>query len=128
MKEIFLHSPKKYIIALFLAIAFFIVYMISQSIAYPDSNQWLILFNYVNAFSIPGMILICIGGLSTVNNFGAFDIFNYLLVKHKYNYHSLSDFSNDKDIYRKKHRYVCVPYFAVGFIFLIISLILWICL
>lgn len=112
LKKYFLHSWKKYAVAVFLGTAIFL------------ANLWIngfhIAINYMNGLFIAGFSLLCIGGLSTLNYFGAYDFFTYAFYRKKasmeyYNY------IEQKQTKRKNNNIPFGPYFLIGVIFILIS-------
>ena len=120
LKRIFLHSPVRYIVSLIICVTIAIVYVAFQ-------NGWTLLFSWGNGITAGGAIMILIGLLVLVSQFGAFDIFGYAfssLRGQKRKYHDLYEYSENKNVERKKTVYYFVPYIVVGIIVLIIGIIL----
>ena len=119
MKKIFFHSLMKYIISFVFGIVVLGIKMIID-------NSATSLLTYTNGTFIGGFMLICFGGLSVINYFGGFDIFQVMVAKKGENGKkpTLNEFSQMKAEKRKKNKYVFVPYFTVGGFYLLISLIL----
>lgn len=124
-KEIFLHSRTKYIILMVIYIALNIYYIFAFGPNY--------LVTYCNSFFFTGFTFLCLGGLSIVANYGAFNGFSYIGYylksvvrksdsKQKFDYH---DYLEEKTITRKNNRYAFGPYFLISIISLIISLIFY---
>lgn len=124
--DIFLHSKTKYIICLAFAICFTSILIISDFTEL-EPNETLPLINYINAFSVPGLCLYCFGGFSLIGSFGAFDTFSYSFRRRgkdslKMGYY---EYINMKSEERKKGKpFPYVPYFVVGTLFILVSLIL----
>lgn len=124
MKDVFFHSPKKYIICFLIALCFGVLYLIIQSSAY-GKEIWQTMFYYINALFIGGAVIFCVGALAVINHFGGFDIFTYLGSKEKNAYHqTLLQYSENKKQKREKNKYRLVPYFVIGIFFIFVSLIL----
>ncbi|MDE6947732.1 MAG: DUF3899 domain-containing protein [Anaeroplasmataceae bacterium] len=117
-KTIFLHSWIKYLSC--------VIYGIVIIVVYNSFREWSKLVNYIDAIFIAGFSLVCIGGLSIVNNLGTFDIFTHMFVRSKENQPkpSLYEYSNSKKEKRYKNRFYCIPYFVLGVLYIIISVIL----
>ncbi len=109
------------LVALGIAIILFLIYMFV--------NGWSYKVNYMNATFVAGASLFFIGCLSLLANFGAFNIFSYLPMRRRKENGSretYSEYNNRVEDTHKKDRFICVPYFEVGIIFLVVSLILMI--
>ncbi len=120
MKQIFFHSKNKYVFSLLFAIVGTIFYFISN-----DPYFERVIFSLSSAFFIVGFILILIGALSILSNFGAFDIFSYQFKNKRPNgqNYSLYDHQQKRIEKSKGKKYNFVPYMVVGFFFLILSII-----
>lgn len=83
------------------------------------------LIEYSNGFFIGGFSLICFGGLSVINYFGGFDIFQYTFRRRPKGgpQESLYDFSNRKKLERSKGKKTFIPYFVIGVFYILVALI-----
>ena len=115
LKKYFLHSYKKYIVAFVLASVIFVVNVFNKG-----TN---IIFNYINGLFIGGFAVSCIGGLSVLGYYGAYDFFSFAFYrqKAKMEYHEFNEMKENK---RKNNNIPFVPYFVVGVFFILISLFL----
>lgn len=119
MRDIFFHSKIRYIISLIMGLILLLVKLIID-------NGFTDLFSYSNGTFIAGLFLICVGGLSVVNYFGFFDIFTLMVAKRDKNGHkpTLYEHSQTKKEKRKKNKFVFIPYFVIGLLYLVIASIL----
>lgn len=95
------------------------------------------LYGYMNAFFLPGAILIGVGGLSWIGQTGQYDIFAYGFISVFHRAFKYKEPMRDKDLAEYKERKQqeriykggfinFLPYFGIGAIFLIVSIILFI--
>ena len=119
IKELFFHSWKKYLLCLLYGILIYTLYCSLR-------EMWFTLFSFQDATFITGLSLLCIGGLSTLNYFGAYDFWGYTFSKRDQNGKRMpiSDYTEQKRIKRKKGKYPFGPYYAAGLFYLLISIIL----
>ncbi|MDE5547211.1 MAG: DUF3899 domain-containing protein, partial [Anaeroplasmataceae bacterium] len=89
-------------------------------------RDWTNLINYIDACFIAGFSLLCIGGLSVVNNLGTFDIFTHLFARGKDGQPkpAFYEYVGSKKEKRHKNRFNCVPYFVMGVLYIIVSSIM----
>ncbi len=120
MKEFF----KKSWIRLTICLIFGLLIVIINNLI---RKNWNSLDNYCDGFFIGGFSIICIGCLSVLNYFGAFDVFQYTFRRKPKNSpsESLYDFSNRKKETRHSGTKHFIPYFIIGSFYLIISLVLF---
>jgi prepilin signal peptidase PulO-like enzyme (type II secretory pathway) len=118
-KKFFFHSWKKYIIAFVIALAITIVGLVL--------NGFYLLINYANSVFIAGFSVICIGGFSVVNYLGGYDFISYSFARRNKDGIKLqySTYIENKETKRKANNLPFGPYFVVGFIFLLVSLIFY---
>ncbi len=92
-------------------------------------NPWVLPYFYRDSLFIAGMVVVLTGGLSIMSNFGVFDIFSFYPGRKKkedgkkenygdYVERKKAERSSEKNLY-------FLPYFIVGALFLIASLILY---
>ena len=114
-KKYFLHSVKRYISAIILGLTILLLNLWSKG-----SDQTI---NYMDGLFIAGFAILCIGGLSVLNYFGAYDFFSYAFYRKKasMDYH---EFVGQKETNRKNRNIPFGPYFVVGILFILISLVL----
>lgn len=115
LRRLFEHSWKRYLITLLLGAAIVITYLYLKGFD--------IIINYINGFFISGFALLCIGGLSLLSFFGAYDFFSYAFYRKKAS-QSFNEYVEKKELKRKGNNLTCGPYFGLGLILVIISLIL----
>ena len=93
------------------------------------------LYGYLDAFFVPGGILICLGVLGWIAQTGQFDIFSYGFISIYHRAFKYKEPLRDKDLAEYKERKqqeriykggfsTLLPYFVVGACFLAISLVL----
>ena len=111
----------KYIIALIIGIGILCLNNIIK-------ERWDLIIYYLDGSFISGMTLICVGGLSLCSYYGAYDVFSYMFTKKLPDgtKPSLYEFSEERKENRKKIKGKFIPYFAIGSVFLITALILYI--
>lgn len=90
------------------------------------NNSWTMLINYCNSSFIGGFSLICIGGLSIINNIGGFNMFSYIFAKRnekgvRDDYYTYTLKNKEK---REKKEKPFYTYFIMGVFFIIVSAIL----
>ncbi len=117
-KKLFIHSLSRYVAALGMTIALALIYV---------SLNGTVIQMFINGFELAGFVTILIGGLMTTSYFGSFDTFGYSFGK-VLNYKknkgiSFADYVEQKNISRKAQPLYFMPYYAVGTIILILSLI-----
>lgn len=115
IKDLFFHSPIRYIVSL--------VITIGVLITYNCINGWEHLINYSNAFFIGGGFVIALGLFSLLDFYGFFNIARYMFVKKNPDgtKKSLYEYSEERTekIKYKKFRYV--PYLFIGVVVIIVS-------
>ena len=117
-KEIFIHSSIKYIVSFVVAALFMVIYCALR-------NTWNYIMYYSNGLFIGGFVMVSVGLLVLLNNFGAYDIWSYVFTrKRKKEGITLAEYSEIKAEARKKSRYTFVPFVTVGLFFILISAIL----
>lgn len=116
--ERILHSYKKYLFCFLYGLC---IIIINNLIVSSFSS----LIAYADGAFIAGLSLFCFGGLSIVGHFGAFDIFTYLFDKKNERgvKRSFYDYCEGKKEVRSKKKYGSIPYFLVGFFYVLLSLI-----
>jgi len=90
--------------------------------------SWQSVIGYCNGLFISGFSLVCFGCLSIINRFGGFEIFSYLFARKNTatGKEDLYTYSTRKRDERYKKGKVYLPYFIIGGIILLISMILMI--
>lgn len=119
MRDIFFHSWIKYLVSFVYGLFIMALYNIFYT-------KWVLLIGYIDGFFIAGASLICVGGLSLINYLGGFDIFSYMFSKKQTATGKITfyDYSQNRLEKRKKNKYTFVPYFTVGGLYLIVSIIM----
>lgn len=119
IKKIFIHSYKKYIFLIVLGAIFTLVNLISHGFNH--------MIYYVNGTSIAGLALIFMGGLSLLGYFGAFEFWGYTFSRKDMNGRRMeySDYINQKKEKRVRSELPFGPYFLVGVLYLLVSLVLF---
>ena len=118
IKKLFIHSLAKYIILFCLGLILMLIYLLT--------NGFNLLINYMDATFIVGAAILICGGISLINYFGAYDFWGYAfsLKKQRSMNRSLYQYSEIMKGERIKKGYAFGPYFAVGAIFLVISVVI----
>ena len=118
-KKVFLHSPIKYIVLLIIGILITIINCISKGFD--------LLVSYVDGAFVAGATIFLIGGLSTLNYFGAYDFWSYTFSKRAPNgtKKPLYEYSNEKQEKRSRAKIPFGAYYAVGVFYIICSIILY---
>lgn len=118
LKKVFLHSWVKYLISFLIACLICFICLYNTSFEY--------IYNYSNASGTAGLALVFVGLISLANYFGAYDFFGYAFTikKDKMSY---QDYMDKHQIKRKSKNLPFGPYFAIGLLFLLISLIIKLC-
>ena len=114
LKKYFLHSYKKYIISILIAAVIVFINV---------KNKGSYTINYANGFFIAGFSFCCIGGLSVLSHFGAYDFFSYAFYRKKANL-DYQTYIEQKVTKRKNNNIPYGPYFATGAFFILVSLII----
>ncbi len=110
----------KHVVAIVMGALLIVIY---QSV----NNSWGDIAGWYNSTSIAGAVLVLIGGLSVMNNFGTFNLASFYFMRHrvdekrKENYY---EYTVRKAEDRKKDRLTFLPYVLIGALYLIASLIL----
>ena len=120
IKNVFFHSPIKYLILFLVATGIVLINLIL--------NSFTVLYFYVDGFFIAGFSLILVGVLSLLNYFGAYDFWSYAFSRKKKDDHRMPiyDYSEEKKRKRKLKPLPFGPYFGVGILFFVISIILFV--
>ena len=118
LKTLFLHSPIKYIILF--VIACLIIVANCFNVGFDQ------LIAYIDGTFVAGFALILIGGLSTMNYFGAYDFWSYTFSKRNPNgtRKPLYEYSAEKKEKRSRGNFAFGPYYLVGLFFVLLSIIL----
>ena len=119
LDKIFFHSLKKYCILFVVACILVLIGLLLNGFEYA--------IYYVNSFFVAGFSMVCFGGLSIINYFGGYDFMSYAFSKRnpdgtKIQY---STYIENKESKRKVKNLPFGPYFVVGIIFIIISLVIY---
>lgn len=118
-KKIFLHSPYLYVISLGISMLITFIYVFFNGKT---------VYMFINGMSIAGLVLILIGGLMTTTYFGGFNSFNYSFGKiFKYSKNrnlKFYEYNQQQIIKRKAENLFFVPYYVIGLLTLLISVIL----
>ena len=119
LNKIFLHSWKKYIMLFLVAFVLTLVGLLL--------NGFDLVLYYVNSFFFAGFAMICFGGLSIVNYFGGYDFMSYAFSKRNSDGTKIqySTYIENKETKRKAKKLPFGPYFVIGAVFLIVSLIIY---
>lgn len=119
LKKTFVHSPGHYVGALLLALAVFLF------------RRWNLpeevgtAFALYDCLSVAGGVTFLVGALFTVTYFGAFDLFGYVFGRsfEKKSYKSYAHYANEKQEKRSREQYYFVPYYVVGVLVFLVSLL-----
>lgn len=119
LKKAFCHSPGHYIAAVILSLAVILFRWanIGEEVA--------VGFALYDCFSVAGGVTFLVGALLAVAYFGAFDLFGYVFGRamEKENYKSYAHYANAKAEKRGREPYYFVPYFVVGAVVFLFSLL-----
>ncbi len=122
----------RFVAALVVGIIFVVIYLVAYQNAVNKGdnklNVWILPEYYRDGLFIAGMIVIFMGALAVVANFGIFDIFAYYPARKKKENgkkENFGDYVERKRLERSSNKNpFYLPYFIVGALFLIASLIL----
>lgn len=118
----------RFVASLVLGLAVVCLYNFSHQIAL-KINPWVLAYYYRDSLFLAGMVVVFVGGLAIVANFGIFDIFSYYPGRKKKENgkkENYGDYVERKKLERSADRNLYfLPYFIVGSIFLVASLILY---
>ena len=117
--RLFLHSPKRYIIGVIIAIVLVIVCLIAKGTEYS--------INFVDAFSVAGAVVFFIGLLQVASFYGAFEIFGYSASNFRgkeRRYKDYYEYQKAKELKRSQSELVYIPFIVVGAVFFMIGMIL----
>ena len=122
LKNIFFHSPVKHVVLFVIGCLLVVINGFKMGF-----DQ---LLSYVDGTFVAGFALILVGGLSTLNYFGAYDFWSYTFSKRGPNgiKKPLHEYVADKREKRSRGKFSFTPYYVVGLFFVIISIILYFCL
>ncbi|MCR5324982.1 MAG: DUF3899 domain-containing protein [Lachnospiraceae bacterium] len=124
-RRLFFHSPKTYIAAVVLNLAFCLIVLLVRGF---DR-----LIFYYDAMTTAGSISILFGLLLLVTYWGAFDIFGYAFSMFKVHLTPDASIRRDKDLYeykirkqeeRSRKELGFMPFIVVGAVFLILGVII----
>lgn len=115
LQRLFIHSWKKYLIVTGLAAIIVLLHLYLKGFD--------IIINYINAFFISGFALICFGSLSLLSYFGAYDFISYAFYRKKAS-EPYRDYLERKETKRKSNNLGCGPYFGIGILLVIVSLLI----
>ena len=117
--RLFLHSPKRYIVGVIIAVVLVVVCLISKGIEYSIS--------FVDAFSVAGAIVFFLGLFQLASFYGAFEIFGYSFSGFRgkeRRYKDYYEYQKAKEEKRSQSELTFVPFIVVGAFFFIIGAIL----
>ena len=117
--RLFLHSPKRYIVGVIIAIVLVIVCLIAKGTEYS--------INFVDAFSVAGAVVFFIGLLQVASFYGAFEIFGYSASSFRgkeRRYKDYYEYQKAKELKRSQSVLVYIPFIVVGAVFFVIGMIL----
>ena len=119
IKKVFIHSLKKYVIIFIVAVILVLIGLLINGF------DWTI--NYVNSFFFSGFAMICIGGLSIINYYGGYDFMAYAFSKKHVNGKKIQyiDYIEKQNSKRESRQLPFGPYFVIGVLFLIISILIY---
>ena len=115
LQRLFIHSWKRYLIVTGLAAVIVLLHLYLKGFD--------IIINYINGFFISGFALICFGGLSLLNYFGAYDFISYAFYRKKAS-QPYQEYLAAKETKRKNNNLACGPYFGIGILLVIISIVI----
>lgn len=117
--RLFLHSPKRYIIGVIIAIVLAVIFLIIRGFQYR--------INYVDAFSVAGAVVLFIGLFQLASFYGAFEIFGYSASSFRgkeRRYKDYYEYQKAKELKRSQSELVYIPFIVVGVVFFVIGMIL----
>ena len=117
--RLFLHSPKRYIIGVILAIVLAVLFLIIRGFQYR--------INYVDAFSVAGAVVFFIGMFQLASFYGAFEIFGYSASSFRgkeRRYKDYYEYQKAKEEKRSQSELIFVPFIVVGAGFFVVGAIL----
>lgn len=121
LKKLFFHSPAHYIAAVIISVAV----MIFRFFTLPEDTGSQ--YAWYEVLSVSGYVTFLIGGLFAVAHLGAFDIFGYAFSPGRMGkvrkYRDYTDYQQQKQEKRAKEGGAFVPYFLVGIVLFLISLL-----
>ena len=104
----------------------FLIGTIAMVIALAAKNGWTSMTAYSDACFIAAAILLGVGVLAIVNNFGGFDLFQYYFRRHRTEEgpEDFGTYVTRKGEERVKLRWGFLPYIVIGIAYLIPSIVL----
>lgn len=121
LKKVFAHSPGHYIATVILAVAAGAFRFLTLPVGTNARFVW------YETLSVSGWVTFLIGALMTVAYLGAFDLFGYLFSPkgsgQQRKERTYADYSNGKAEKRAAGDYYFVPYYVVGVIVILVSLL-----
>ena len=119
LKKAFCHSPWHYVAAVILSV---VVMLFRRANLRAEVG---IGFALYDSCSVAGGVTFLIGALLAVAYFGAFDLFGYVFGRamEKEHYKSYAHYASAKEEKRGRQQYYFVPYFVVGALVFLISLL-----
>lgn len=117
LKKFFFQSSGHYLAALFLAAA---VAAFRFSTLPDGIDVWYVCYEIL---SVAGYVTFLVGGLMTVTYFGAFDLFGFVFSPGQKKFKNYADYTQKKTEKRAREGYFFVPYYVVGIVLVLISLL-----
>lgn len=114
-----MHSPKRYIIGVIIAIVLALIFLMIRGFQYR--------INYVDAFSVAGAVVFFIGMFQLASFYGAFEIFGYSASSFRgkeRRYKDYYEYQKAKEEKRSQSELIFVPFIVVGACFFVIGAIL----
>lgn len=121
IRKLLFRFPGHYVVALIVAVAVGVF----RHYTLPDGIG--IRFTWYEVFSVSGYVTLLFGALMTVTYFGAFDLFGYVFspgrTGENKKYKSYTHYVEQKAEKRAKEGYFFVPYYVVGAVLILVSLL-----
>ncbi len=118
----------RFLVSVLTATTLLIVYLVAYQNA-DNINTWVVPAYYRDGLFIAGMVVVFFGGLAIVSNFGIFDIFSFYPGRKKKEdgkKENYGDYVQRKKLERSSEKNLYfLPYFIIGGLLLIASLILY---
>ena len=96
-----------------------------------SAGRWDLIGSYSNGCFVAGAVLVLLGLLSVVTNFGAFNLasfyFNRKRIEEGGRKENYAEYTNRKEEERASYRLGFLPYMIVGVVYIAVSLILYFC-
>lgn len=116
----------RFLVSFLIGVTLVLAYIIIRASSV-GAEVWGEIEYYRDGFTLAGFVLLFVGGLSALTNFGAFDIFSYYPNRKRKEDNTKEqyyEYVERKKESRRKYRLFFLPYIIIATIYLIVAVIL----